>query len=602
MGTQARFICAVVFLCHVSQVYGAVNRSGSSNLRPDGIVPARHRITNALTRITVMTEDGKKCKFPFLFGGRMHFSCIYKGFFLNKWCATTHNHDRDGEGGICMAVSSKEIVNQNHCAKNPCKHHGTCSNALDGSAYHCECPEGFTGHNCEIKKCFDEAHREFYDLEESWARIYEGNVESCKCADSKIECHRGERYTACTRNPCLNEGTCRLMHSTGKTVCGCRGKYVGKYCNIDLTHSCYENGNATKYRGVVKKTQSGLSCLRWNSDLLHQELHIDSVEDYVLKGLGSHSYCRSPDNDDVPWCYVMKNHHMSWEYCNIKQCVDMSRTLILHEDLPKIPVMAVQPSCGKKHEKRVPRGRIVGGLSALPASHPWLAALYIENGFCTGSLVQPCWVVSAAHCFAQSPTKTRIKVVLGQHFFNRSTDVTQTFEVDRYIFHDRYSVFNPTDHDIVLIKLKRKDNRCAKKTQFVQTICLPGEGISFPNDYRCHISGWGHLAENADIYSPTLQEAIIPLVADNKCSSPEVYGAQISENMFCAGCFDCGLDACQGDSGGPLACERDKISYLYGIISWGDGCGRRNKPGVYTKVSNYVNWINQRTMPKKSTD
>lgn len=48
----------------------------------------------------------------------------------------------------------------------------------------------------------------------------------------------------------------------------------------------------------------------------------------------------------------------------------------------------------------------------------------------------------------------------------------------------------------------------------------------------------------------------------------------------------------QGDSGGPLACVKDDVSFLYGIISWGDGCGKTGKPGVYTKVVNYVNWIN----------
>ncbi|KAG7243382.1 hypothetical protein INR49_011839 [Caranx melampygus] len=63
---------------------------------------------------------------------------------------------------------------------------------------------------------------------------------------------------------------------------------------------------------------------------------------------------------------------------------------------------AKKPVCGKKHKKRlsIPRGRIMGGTSALPGTHPWMAAIYIgQSDFCAGNLISSCWVVSAAHCF-----------------------------------------------------------------------------------------------------------------------------------------------------------------------------------------------------------
>lgn len=63
---------------------------------------------------------------------------------------------------------------------------------------------------------------------------------------------------------------------------------------------------------------------------------------------------------------------------------------------------AKKPVCGKKHKKRlsIARGRIMGGKSALPGTHPWMAAIYIgQSDFCAGSLIASCWVVSAAHCF-----------------------------------------------------------------------------------------------------------------------------------------------------------------------------------------------------------
>lgn len=71
--------------------------------------------------------------------------------------------------------------------------------------------------------------------------------------------------------------------------------------------------------------------------------------------------------------------------------------------------------------------------------------------------------------------------------------------------------------------------------------------------------------------------------------------------MLCAGDTRSGgnqanlHDACQGDSGGPLVCESDRHMTLVGIISWGIGCGQKDVPGVYTKVANYLDWIQDTT-------
>ncbi|KFP82588.1 Serine protease 56, partial [Acanthisitta chloris] len=102
----------------------------------------------------------------------------------------------------------------------------------------------------------------------------------------------------------------------------------------------------------------------------------------------------------------------------------------------------------------------------------------------------------------------------------------------------------------------------------------------------CYIAGWGSLYEGRS-HSNTLW--VVPLCV--LCSAQGALGKDLLTNaMFCAGYLSGGIDSCQGDSGGPLACQ-DPTSHhfvLYGITSWGDGCGERGKPGVYTQNTDWL--------------
>ncbi|XP_077731834.1 hepatocyte growth factor activator serine protease isoform X2 [Canis aureus] len=513
----------------------------------------------------VLTVDGQPCRFPFRYGGRMLHACTSEGSAHRKWCATTHNYDRDRAWGYCVQapVSREGPAALDSCASSPCLNGGSCSHTQDPGSYHCTCPMAFTGRNCDTEKCFDETRYEHLEAGDRWARVSQGQVEQCECAGGQIRCE-GTRHTACLSSPCLNGGTCHLIVATGTTVCSCPPGHAGRLCNIVPSQRCFV-GNGTEYRGVASTAASGLSCLAWNSDLLYQELHVDSVGAAALLGLGPHAYCRNPDKDERPWCYVVKDSALSWEYCRLAACESLARipsltTAVLLSQAEPAPVG--RQTCGKRHKKRTfLRPRIIGGSSSLPGSHPWLAAIYIGDSFCAGSLVHTCWVVSAAHCFSNSPRRESVLVVLGQHFFNQTTDVTQTFGIEKYIPYPMYSVFNPSDHDLVLIRLKKKGDRCAIRSQFVQPICLPEPSSPFPTGHKCQIAGWGHQDENVSGYSSSLREALVPLVADHKCSSPEVYGADISPNMLCAGYFDCKSDACQqpcrrGTQAGPWPVRR----------------------------------------------
>uniref|UniRef100_A0A8C7EEX5 Acrosin n=1 Tax=Nothoprocta perdicaria TaxID=30464 RepID=A0A8C7EEX5_NOTPE len=96
-------------------------------------------------------------------------------------------------------------------------------------------------------------------------------------------------------------------------------------------------------------------------------------------------------------------------------------------------------------------------------------------------------------------------------------------------------------------------------------------------------------------YSRTLQQAAIPLLPKKVCE--ERYASRFTGRMLCAGSLRerKRVDSCQGDSGGPLMCERPGESWaVYGVTSWGYGCGVKDSPGVYTKVSSFVPWIKSR--------
>ena len=93
-----------------------------------------------------------------------------------------------------------------------------------------------------------------------------------------------------------------------------------------------------------------------------------------------------------------------------------------------------------------------------------------------------------------------------------------------------------------------------------------------------------------------LNEVIVPVVSNSTCRQRAWYGRRIKTDMVCAGYEQGGRDSCTGDSGGPLLRQPGfkKPWQVVGITSWGILCGLRRKPGVYTRVYPYLDWINQR--------
>ncbi|XP_039996357.1 hepatocyte growth factor activator isoform X2 [Xiphias gladius] len=443
--------------------------------------------------------------------------------------------------------------------------------------------------------------RPWCSLTHNFDRDWQGGFCAPEKTQPNVFVHTSRRITdPCRVNPCQNGGLCTLIPQRGTFECSCPESFSGRLCE---QKKCFETIHLRHY-------DIGES---WGRIHLRNVEQCTCVAGEITCERVRYTMCRlNPCHNDGTCRLITATGK---EVCSCRRgysgphcSLDSSRRIIQFNNLPGIKKPnrhkpAKKPVCGKKHKKRlsIARGRIMGGNSALPGTHPWMAAIYIgQSDFCAGTLISSCWVASAAHCFFRNPLKSQLRVVLGQQSFNVTGPNTRTFGVEEYIFPKQFSVFNPTLHDIVLVKLKKQDGRCVKRTPFIRPICLPDKSMTFPDGYCCTISGWGHMHEKADRYS-SLQEAGVRLIPHDACRKPEVFGNHVTADMICAGLNGC-VDACQGDSGGPLACARNDVSFLYGIISWGEGCGRSGKPGVYTRVVNYIDWINSviRRKPKAS--
>merc|ERR1711976_401133 len=130
-------------------------------------------------------------------------------------------------------------------------------------------------------------------------------------------------------------------------------------------------------------------------------------------------------------------------------------------------------------------------------------------------------------------------------------------------------------------------------TEWVKPIGLPEKMEETPAGTECIVTGWGATYEGQLFLPDDLQKVSIPVVGDEECDQAYDPNYDVAESMICAGVLgDGGKDSCQGDSGGPfIDANRTK---LLGIVSWGIGCAREEYPGVYTQVSYFVDWLEEK--------
>ncbi|OXB75636.1 UNVERIFIED_CONTAM: hypothetical protein H355_001280 [Colinus virginianus] len=269
--------------------------------------------------------------------------------------------------------------------------------------------------------------------------------------------------------------------------------------------------------------------------------------------------------------------------------------------------------------------RIIGGRNAEPGFFPWQALIVVEDmsrvpndkWFGSGALLSDSWVLTAAHVLRSQRrdktvipvSKEHVTVYLALHDVrNKLEAVNRT--VERIILHEDFDIQN-YNHDIALVKLKEK----VTMGNYVMPICLPQfehelEG-PHPNTLGL-VAGWGISNPNITVdeiissgmrtLSDILQYVKLPVVLHAECKTSYESRSgnySVTENMFCAGYYEGGKDTCLGDSGGAFVIQDPGTRrwVAQGLVSWGgpEECGSKQVYGVYTKVSNYVDWVEKNT-------
>ncbi|XP_008564495.1 PREDICTED: putative serine protease 41 [Galeopterus variegatus] len=204
------------------------------------------------------------------------------------------------------------------------------------------------------------------------------------------------------------------------------------------------------------------------------------------------------------------------------------------------------------------------------------------------STVHDCSLLSASH---RDPSEWMVQ--LGELasnvvFWNLRAYVNR-YRVRDILVHPHFS---EGFSDIALVRLASP----VSYNKYIQPICVLSSTFMFEHRPDCWVTGWGDISENYTLLPPSynLQEVQLTILNNTRCNylfkQPFSRGI-IPDSMVCAGAEDGSVDACKGDSGGPLVCDKDGLWYQVGVVSWGVGCGRPNRPGVYTNVSQHFNWI-----------
>ncbi|NWU97385.1 PROC protein, partial [Upupa epops] len=324
--------------------------------------------------------------------------------------------------------------------------------------------------------------------------------------------------------------------------------------------------------GLCKDNIGEFSCVcseGWEGALCNHEVKFTNCS--VSNG-GCEHFCREDPAGQRRSCSCASGYQLTKDHRMCKPVVEFP--------CGRVKADYVEPNAGFKI-------RLIEGKAGRRGGSPWQVMLQSSKGrfMCGGVLIHPSWVLTAAHCV---DGEEGLKVRLGKYHRFRAESDEQTVWVDKYVSHENYTK-DTSDNDIAMLRLAEP----VMYSKYVLPICLPTRGLAERELTRTGkemvVTGWGSTSDVQSNYSTLLSYIEIPMVARNVCA--QAMRSAISDNMLCAGSPGDRKDSCSGDSGGPMITRYKDTWFLVGLVSWGEGCGRKDKFGVYTKVSQYLEWI-----------
>ncbi|CAF3364480.1 unnamed protein product [Rotaria sp. Silwood1] len=241
-------------------------------------------------------------------------------------------------------------------------------------------------------------------------------------------------------------------------------------------------------------------------------------------------------------------------------------------------------SCGCSVNSAI-LSKIIGGEQADIDSWGWIVSIRIGNSHvCGGSLISSTLILTAAHCLMSIKSLASLNINAGSTYLSI---IHQQRKVSQIYIHQYYDS-NTFVNDIAIIRLSSPINM---NDRSIALICLPSTKTIYypPTDTTVVAIGWGVLSSGNKVPSDSLQQVTLKTLSKTSINCRTV----IHNNtiQFCSGVPGGGKDTCQGDSGGPLMIFSKDQWILVGITSYGISCALADYPGVYTRVSYYIDWI-----------